>query len=123
MAKMARTSSPLLPIAAALTATLCLQSASFVAGQTAPVYGGCDRDVYYGSLSDNPIRQEISSLLKSTHRNVLPYTSSREDTWDALIDLDPGTQPGTTVKLIYSDHEAQGEAPSGQSRTWNREHL
>jgi len=38
------------------------------------------------------------------------------------MDLDPGSQPGT-VKLIYSDHEPQGAAPSGQSRPWNREHL
>eukprot|EP00526_Cylindrotheca_closterium_P006820 CAMPEP_0113637648 /NCGR_PEP_ID=MMETSP0017_2-20120614/19713_1 /TAXON_ID=2856 /ORGANISM="Cylindrotheca closterium" /LENGTH=752 /DNA_ID=CAMNT_0000548699 /DNA_START=205 /DNA_END=2463 /DNA_ORIENTATION=+ /assembly_acc=CAM_ASM_000147 len=119
---MTRTTPHLLPITTVLTATLCLQSFPSVAGQTTPVYSGCEADAYYGSLSDNPSRQEISNLLKSTHRNVLPYTSSREDTWDALMDLDPGTQSGT-VSLIYSDHEAQGEAPSGQSRAWNREHL
>ncbi|CAJ1962302.1 unnamed protein product [Cylindrotheca closterium] len=120
---MTQTTPPLLAIATTLTFAICLQSVTFVAAQTAAVYSGCGRDVYYDSLSDNPSRQEISNLLKSTHRNVLPYTSSREDTWDALMDLDPGSQPGTTVKLIYSDHEAQGEAPSGQSRAWNREHL
>lgn len=119
---MTRTDSLLFPRTAAWTVGMILQSVFFVAGQTAAVYSGCQEDVYYASLSDNPGRQEISNLLRSTHRNVLPYTSNREDTWDALMDLDPGSQAGT-VKLIYSDREAQGEAPSGQSRTWNREHL
>lgn len=120
---MTRTDPLSLPMATiSLTGAILLQSAYLVAGQTTAVYSGCQQDVYYGSLSANPSRQEISNLLKTTHRNVLPYTSNREDTWDALMDLDPGSQPGT-VKLIYSDHEPQGAAPSGQSRPWNREHL
>ena len=98
---------------------LVIHLASLVAGQ---VYSGCEEDVYYSALSTGPSRTEIGNLLRSTHRNVLPYTSNREDTWDALMDLDPGSQPNT-VRLIYSDHEPIGQLLSGQSRTWNREHL
>lgn len=86
-----------------------------------PVYSGCNVDSYYSPLSDNPGRVEIGNLLQSTHRNVLPYTSSREDTWDALTDLDAGREAGK-VQLIYSDGEAIAFVP-GEARAWNREHL
>eukprot|EP00980_Cylindrotheca_fusiformis_P010933 scaffold2499_cov125-Cylindrotheca_fusiformis.AAC.24 len=85
------------------------------------VYSGCNTDAYYSTLSSSPSRAEIGLLLKSTHRNVLPYTSSSEDTWDALTDLDAGSEAGM-VQLIYSDAEAIAYVP-GESRSWNREHL
>jgi len=62
-------------------------------------------------------------LLKSTHRRNLPYTSSdKEDTWDALSDLDAGTESGT-VRLIYAETEAVAEDSGEDGRSWNREHL
>jgi endonuclease I len=103
-----------------LSTLLLLFLPSVVISET-PVYSGCEVDTYYSSLSNNPSRAEIGNLLKSTHRNVLPYTSSREDTWDALTDLDAGTEAGK-VQLIYSEAEAVAFI-QGESRAWNREHL
>ena len=87
-------------------------------------YPECDIDSYYSSISPlDATREEIGSLLKSTHQNVLPYTSqSREDTWDALSDLDAGDSHGT-VRLIYSQTSVVMYNWGDQSRSWNREHL
>jgi len=78
---------------------------------------------YYSSLSSplDATKQEIGSLLKSTHRRVLPYTSGSEDTWDALADLDAGKQ-SNTVKLIYTETEVIA-FDSAADKSWNREHL
>ncbi len=83
-------------------------------------YDGCDPDDYYSSISFSST--EIRHLLKSTHRNVLPYTSNNEDTWDALTDLDQGDTSGS-VRLIYSQTSVVAYDFNTQSRSWNREHL
>lgn len=77
------------------------------------------------TLRKDVTRDELEELLTSTHRNVLPYTSSSEDVWDALIDLDPGqslASDNSTVRLIYSQVDIPA-LPHGTSETWNREHL
>lgn len=87
-----------------------------------PLYEDCDDAAYYAALSATPTRQEIGVLLKSTHRNSLPYTSSTsEDVWDALIDLDVGST-ADSVRLIYKQTD-QPATPHGTSDTWNREHM
>ena len=103
------------------------------------IYDGCSIEEYYNSLLSNndfnnnsiTLREDVTrtileELLTSTHRNVLPYTSSSEDVWDALIDLDPGQSLSAsgdgTVRLIYRQDDIPAR-PHGTSETWNREHL
>ena len=46
----------------------------------------------------------MHNLIKNTHRNELPYTSSAPDVWDAMIALDGDTgDESGNVKLIYGD--------------------
>jgi endonuclease I len=88
-----------------------------------PIYSDCDVDIYYNSIStSHATNEEIGRLLKSTHRRVLPYTGSAEDTWDALADLDTGSQYNT-VRLIYTETQAIAFPSLGNAKTWNREHL
>ena len=89
-------------------------------------FSDCDVDYYYASLgledSSSWIKSALGELLKSTHRNHLPYThSTKEDCWDSLIDLDKGSS-SSTVHLIYKDVDVSSDS-HGTSDTWNREHL
>lgn len=68
-------------------------------------------EIYYAQLPSGDIsqwdRSTIGRLLKSTHKNELPYThSTKEDVWDALIDLDAESLSGT-VKLVYRNIDVQ----------------
>lgn len=89
------------------------------------VFTDCSLESYYQALAGDPpqewTRNDLQWHLETTHRNQLPYTSSEEDVWDALTDLDAGSSPGM-VTLIYSNGEVPAE-PHGTSTTWNREHL
>jgi endonuclease I len=49
----------------------------------------------------------------------LPYTSSTDDVWDALIDLDSSDG---LIRLIYSEMPVNA-LEFGTPETWNREHL
>ena len=70
-----------LSIAAAL-----LLSVTVVAAQP---FNDCDISTYYGNSPLTTSRADMHNLLRSTHRDQLPYTSSNYgDTWDALIALD-----------------------------------
>ncbi|KAL3923213.1 MAG: hypothetical protein SGILL_001782 [Bacillariaceae sp.] len=88
-------------------------------------YDNCGVNEYYATLPSGMAlwnRTAIGDLLKSTHRNELRYTSNtKEDVWDALIDLDPGSTPGT-VRLIYRNVDVPA-IPYGSGSTWNREHI
>ena len=101
------------------------------------LYDGCNVEDYYAGLldtssttpklRDDVTRQQLESLLESTHRKVLPYTNNdRDDVWKALIDLDPGSLTATssepTVRLLYRQVDTPA-LPHGTSTTWNREHL
>ena len=87
------------------------------------LYSDCDSSSYYSGLpsaSSSTLESKIHDLIKSTHRNVLLYTSnSGDDAWSALMDVDGW---GTRVRLIYRailmDDNLKG-VPAG----WNREHL
>ena len=65
-------------------------------------------DDYYNSITDwnissAALKTELNTLISTNHVN-LPYTSSNEDTWDALqiSDLKPSTND---VYLIYGFDE------------------
>ena len=66
----------------------------------------------------------MHTLIKTTHRKELPYTSSASpDVWDALIDLDTDST-GQNIHLIYgSRYVAALPHDSGSCTHWNREHL
>lgn len=88
------------------------------------MFDDCDKDTYYSGFTDDSItnKEELSSWVQSTHRNVVPYTSSSKlDVWDALIALDNEGAEGD-VHLIYKDTEVDA-LPYGVSTSWNREHL
>jgi endonuclease I len=94
------------------------------------VFFDCSIEDYYENINTETGNLEpaswdptdISDLLRDTHRQGLPYTSSsREDVWDALIDLD-STQDGESIPLIYKSVEVPA-SEYGTSENWNREHL
>jgi hypothetical protein len=98
-------------------------------------YSDCGIDDYYSVLGLDQItnwdKESIGHLLRATHRTELPYThSTKEDVWDALMDLDAGdatmidgsTKAVPTVKLIYKNSVVPA-IPYGTTTTWNREHL
>lgn len=103
--------------------TCLLQQAS--CQEATDYYSGCDTTEYYANLSTDRSdwTREALEALVSDQRNVLPYTSSSggEDVWEALADLDKGTE-ADTVRLIYSQRDIPA-SPRGTSSTWNREHL
>jgi endonuclease I len=96
-------------------------------------YSNCNVSTYYESipaLHNAPpskredwisLAQSLFELLMNTH-NVIPYTSSSTDVWDALqvLDQDPGNS--SRVWLIYSNRSELG-THHGDSTGWNREHV
>ena len=87
------------------------------------IFLDCSIDDYYSDLLDSSPENwkpsEISNVLRSSHRNVLPYSSSAEDVWDALIDLDSADG---LIRLIYRQVLVNA-LEFGTPETWNREHL
>jgi endonuclease I len=90
-------------------------------------HDNCDVDSYYAGLPGSSVdwtRDQLFTLLKETHRSVLPFTTPNfagtDDTWGALIDLDKGSG-NNTVHLVYNDSEKPA-FPFGV-RTWGKEHL
>ena len=86
----------------------------------------CDNETYYKSLSTQPSRDEMHKLIKDTHRNVLPYTSSSKlDTWDALSKLDTTDCLGKRIQLFYGEKDlaVNPRQGSGKCTYWNREHV
>ena len=70
---------------------------------TSQPFNDCDISTYYSNISPTKPRAELHTLLKSTHRDQLPYTSSSYgDVWDALIAIDSDDDE-SHVKLVYSD--------------------
>ena len=107
-----------------LTAAIIAQQNNNVIVNAQP-YTNCDVATYYSSLSSTttPAREDLHALIKDTHRNQLPYTSSLPDVWDAMIALDSDAS-GLNVKLIYGDRLVPAEPYDSCSCTfWNREHL
>lgn len=90
------------------------------------IFFDCDIDTYYSEFNTGNLNSwtpaALETLLATTHRAVLPYTSStRADTWDALGQLDPG-DAANTVRLIYTQTSVSATV-YGEADYWNREHL
>ena len=72
----------------------------------------CQEETYYSTLPTDTSQwtpENLGPLLKSTHRNRLPYTSTNFDAWDALIDVDIGSSTDT-VRLIYKETDVSSLA-------------
>jgi len=86
------------------------------------IFTDCAPDDFYELLSGNLAdRSAMHDLLRSKHRRSLPYTSGKDDVWDALIDLD-GNPSQNKISLIYSS-TTMDINPYGTPETWNREHI
>ena len=109
-----------------ITAVLALSSC-YSSRVSAQPYVDCDNITYYSSLPNSPLntaRNDMHALIKSTHRDQLPYSSSSYgDVWDALIAVDSDAS-GQNVKLVYKDVFVPAiPYDSGTCEYWNREHL
>ena len=79
---------------------------------------------YYPAGLDKSSHAVLHNLLKSTHRNVIPYTAYSLDTWDALIQLDSTDPPANTqVHLIYRNVPMSSSLSGVSVGGWNREHC
>lgn len=89
---------------------------------TAAKYDNCDVATYYNPVWNLYDAALLTDHLQTTHRDVIPYTSTAADCWDALIDLDANPTNANEVKLVYQDAYVPAY-PYGETNTWNREHL
>ena len=96
---------------------------------------------YYQSidltLSGQPLKQELSNLISSTHQNLIPYTSNSSiDTWDVIKSSDTYILDTSKVYLVYgyNDNDADFENDLTRDKSlschgsacdglWNREHV
>lgn len=91
-------------------------------------FNDCGITTYYSSLpASSPLdaaRNDVHNLIRTTHRDQLPYSSSSYgDVWDALIDVDSDAS-GENVKLVYRDTWVPAMPYDfGTCQYWNREHL
>ena len=103
--------------------------ATYYHGASAQSFADCDLSNYYSTLLSAPLstsRADMHTLLKNTHRDQLPYSSSSYgDVWDALIALDSDTYDESgNVKLVYKDIRVPAiPYDFGTCEYWNREHL
>ena len=84
----------------------------------------CDTDEYYAdvdmTLTGSALRAALHARIKSPH-DVIPYTSSATDVWDALKEIDADPSNPDNVLGIYS-RRSMPDSLSGDSDGWNREH-
>jgi endonuclease I len=99
--------------------------------QIPPYYNGLDFN-----LNGQLLESDLSVLITTTHANLLPYTSSSADTWDAVkqSDLDPDNSEN--VLLFYGFDDTDGISRTDYTRDkdlschssscqglFNREHV
>ncbi|GMH63542.1 hypothetical protein TrRE_jg11497, partial [Triparma retinervis] len=121
-----------LPVLTMLGLTITL-SALCAHGQEPPASGfsGCEVSDYYASISSDlstySTSHTPSSLDSVLHdliagHNVIPYTSTKTDCWDALSTLDADPANPDNVILIYAQR-SEPISNLGDSSGWNREHV
>lgn len=72
------------------------------------------------SLTGASLKDALNGLIRE--HNVIPYTSTRTDVWDALQILDASNNDSQRIRLIYSQTE-ELKSNYGTPEGWNREHL
>jgi len=83
-------------------------------------YDDCDVATYYAPVWNLYDATLMADRLKSSHRDVIPYTdtsNTEADCWDALIDLDANPADASEVKLVYRDTYIAA-TPYGETNTW-----
>ena len=104
-----------------------------------PVWGQIP--AYYQSinlnLSGDLLKNELSSLIITTHQNLIPYTSSNSlDTWDVIKSSDIFNMDTSKVMLVYGYNDNDASVENDRTRAkalschtsscyglWNREHV
>ncbi len=102
--------------------------------------GVCQVPEYYTTVdftqTGDALKAQLTTLTTSTHTNLLPYTSSSTDTWDALKSADLDIENNQNVLLIYGYNNSDAETKNDRTRNktlschsssciglWNREHV
>src|SRR3569832_637477 len=92
---------------------------------SAQPYDGCDIDSYYANLPSDTTtwtRQDLSELLTSTQRNILPVQQDNgDDIYTALIDLYPGDSNDTVEQAFRAI--SFPTLPYANAQTWTRANL
>jgi endonuclease I len=95
---------------------------------------------YYSSIdftkTGEELKNQIANLITTTHHTTLPYTSSSQDTWDAIYQTDENPMDNQKVKLIYGWDDVDVSHTNDYSRLktfschtsscsgfWVREHV
>ena len=82
-------------------------------------------DAYYASADLSAegaaLRRGLQAVISDPHE-VIPYTSTATDVWDALKVLDADPSNASRVVEIYSGRSVASSS-SGRTEGWNREHL
>jgi hypothetical protein len=104
------------------SATTLLATVAYLRVTTAVVvkYDDCDVATYYAPVWNLYDATLMADRLKSSHRDVIPYTdtsNTEADCWDALIDLDANPTDASEVKLVYRDTYIPA-TPYGVADTW-----
>ena len=105
-----------------ISATTLLAAVAHLRVTTAVVvkYDDCDVATYYAPVWNLYDATLMADRLKSSHRDVIPYTdtsNTEADCWDALIDLDANPADASEVKLVYKDTYIAA-TPHGETNTW-----
>jgi len=84
----------------------------------------CEVSAYYDGVDFAAAASALKTTLHSaiSPHNVIPYTSTAVDVWDALKVLDAHPDDSSQVKLIYTQQGMAADL-SGVATGWNREHL
>lgn len=107
-----------------LSSLLLLAGATIALGQFGPPSG------YYDGTSDltgSALKDALHDIIDN--HDVIPYTSSSTDVWDALKLLDRDPEDSESVLLIYSGETRPVDDTNGNgnpgitSDSWEREHL
>ncbi|MGJ8743095.1 endonuclease [Polaribacter sp.] len=110
---------------------LCVVSLTF--SQAEPYYNDVDL-----TLTGLQLKDELATKIIATHTNVLEYTSSGPDVWDACKEVDENSANTAEVVLFYgwedgSDNDItndrtrnknlQDTGNNATTEVWNREHI
>ncbi len=95
---------------------------------------------YYSDIdftqSNTEIKEQIATLITTTHSNLIPYTSNELDTWDIIKQSDLENPNSINVFLIYGFDDTDAITKNDRIRSntqschggsciglWNREHV
>ena len=80
---------------------------------------------YYQGIDSRLTGSELKAALHELidDHTQYPYTSSRPDTWDALIEIDAAAGLPGFVQTLYTRELLRSDQHNSGSDQWNREHV